>query len=57
MVPDTMKGGSATFKGVAKEEGGGSMIHVTVRSFKKAEMWSDYEDITKRKQGTGDKPT
>ena len=45
VAPDTVKGGSVTLNGVVKDGGGGSVIHVTVRSFKKAEMCSDYGDI------------
>ena len=45
MAPDTVKGGSVTLNGVVKDGGGGFVIHVTVRSFKKAEICSDYGDI------------
>lgn len=52
VVPETTKGGSLVLNGVAKEEGGGSVMHVTVRSCRKAEMCSDYQDTTKHKQET-----
>ena len=54
MAPDTVKGGSVTLNGVVKDGGGGSVIHVTVRSFKKAEMCSDYE-VSKHEGMNGDK--